>query len=87
MGIYRLCRTISFAQVGPVNGRWNIIVYDLTKNPYLCQILSRSEAFNEAFRLLDLAITEAIQPDLLLYNAILKIASQKVIYLSQFVVL
>ncbi|KAL1557173.1 hypothetical protein AAHA92_12695 [Salvia divinorum] len=40
-------------------------------------ILSRSEAFNEAFRLLDLAISEAIRPDLLLYNAILKIASQK----------
>lgn len=46
---------------------------------FVCQILSKRGEFSEAFRLLDLSSSEAIQPDLLLYNAILKIASQKVI--------
>ncbi|KAH6778303.1 hypothetical protein C2S51_009615 [Perilla frutescens var. frutescens] len=40
-------------------------------------ILLKREAISEAFRLLDQASSEAIEHDLLLYNAILKIASQK----------
>lgn len=46
---------------------------------YFVQILLSFEAFGEAFKLLDQACSEGIQPDLLLYNAFLRAADEKVI--------
>lgn len=49
--------------------------------------MAKCEGFGEAFRIIDLAIADSLQPDTIFYNEVLKTASQRVIYLNQLVVL
>lgn len=61
-----------------------ILVYNfLKKSSISCQILLNFEDFGEALKLLDQASSEGIQPDLLLYNTILQLASEEVINCRQ----